>query len=189
MFKSRYVWSARDAVPTTVHFGVELQPAAQLAQNPAEKVSAEVLEVGRRIGVDLYQYLSSFASAVRTPSGEVSYPPRPLNFQMLSTMCNVPLHRVPGHTNAIQCARALAVAVQHQVPWRRAGLAQFHWLTLYFTFCSSACNMGSRVIAGQFLLLESRQRVPIWLPKPTHIQSLKAVGAAARGGLTVLIRM
>lgn len=70
VFKSRYVWSARDAVPTTVHFGVELQPAAQLAQNPAEKVSAEVLEVGRRIGVDLYQYLSSFASAVRTPSGE-----------------------------------------------------------------------------------------------------------------------
>lgn len=66
------MWSARDAVPTIVQFGVELQPAAQLAQTPAEKVSAEVLEVGRRIGVDLYQFLSSFASTVMTQSGEVS---------------------------------------------------------------------------------------------------------------------
>jgi len=38
VFKTRFVWSARDAVPTTVQFGVELQPASQLLQAPAEKV-------------------------------------------------------------------------------------------------------------------------------------------------------
>ena len=34
------------------------------AQTPAEKVSAEVLEAGRRIGHDLYSYIASFATAV-----------------------------------------------------------------------------------------------------------------------------
>merc|ERR1719198_2826820 len=50
VFKTRYVWSAADAVPTQVQFGVSLDQESQLAQTPAEKVSAEVLEVGRRIG-------------------------------------------------------------------------------------------------------------------------------------------
>ena len=67
------MWSARDAVPTTVQFGVELTQSAQLAQAPAEKASAEVLETGRRIGQDLYQYISSFATTVRTLDGA----PRP----------------------------------------------------------------------------------------------------------------
>eukprot|EP00327_Prymnesium_parvum_P041892 CAMPEP_0195639484 /NCGR_PEP_ID=MMETSP0815-20121206/25609_1 /TAXON_ID=97485 /ORGANISM="Prymnesium parvum, Strain Texoma1" /LENGTH=192 /DNA_ID=CAMNT_0040782027 /DNA_START=256 /DNA_END=834 /DNA_ORIENTATION=- len=71
VFKTRFVWSARDAVPTTVQFGVELQPASQLLQAPAEKVSVEVLEAGRRIGQDLYQYLASFAVTSMTPAGEV----------------------------------------------------------------------------------------------------------------------
>ena len=69
-YKTRYVWSARDAVPTVVQFGVEIQPVSQSAAVPPEKVSAEVLEAGRRIGQDLYQYVSSFASSVRTASGE-----------------------------------------------------------------------------------------------------------------------
>ena len=70
VFKTRFVWSARDAVPTVVEFGVELTQAATLALTPAEKVSAEVLEAGRRIGQDLYQYLSSFATSVSTLQGE-----------------------------------------------------------------------------------------------------------------------
>ena len=69
VFKTRYVWSAADAVPTTVQFGVSLEPEAALAQTPAEKVSAEVLEAGRRIGQDLYAYLASFATSV-TLDGE-----------------------------------------------------------------------------------------------------------------------
>jgi hypothetical protein len=72
VFKTRLVWSARDAVPTCVQFGVELQPMAQLAARPAEKVSAEVLEAGRRIGVNLYEYVSSFATPV--PGGNIQIP-------------------------------------------------------------------------------------------------------------------
>lgn len=64
VFKTRYVWSAADAVPTHVKFGVSLEPEAGLAQVAAERVSAEVLEAGRRIGQDLYNYLSSFAETV-----------------------------------------------------------------------------------------------------------------------------
>ena len=64
VFKTRYVWSTADAVPTHVQFGVVLEAEAQLAQTPAEKVSAEVLEAGRRIGQDLYSYLSSFATSI-----------------------------------------------------------------------------------------------------------------------------
>ena len=89
VFKTRYVWSARDAVPTAVQFGVELQHASQLAATPPEKVSAEVLEArphcrasdrrasppparathlsarsppqaARRIGQDLYDFAASF---------------------------------------------------------------------------------------------------------------------------------
>ena len=62
LFKLRYVWSARDAMPTHVQFGVQLvrQEALQ-ASPPAEKVSAEVLEAGRRIGADAYEYVTSFA--------------------------------------------------------------------------------------------------------------------------------
>jgi len=71
VFKTRFVWSARDAIPTTVQFGVELTQSSQLERAPAERVSAEVLEVGRRIGQDLYQYLSSFAAPMSTPNGEV----------------------------------------------------------------------------------------------------------------------
>mmetsp|Transcript_12076 Transcript_12076/g.27999 ORF Transcript_12076/g.27999 Transcript_12076/m.27999 type:complete len:185 (-) Transcript_12076:183-737(-) len=69
VFKTRLVWSARDAVPTCVQFGVELQPASQLAHVPAEKASVEVLEAGRRVGLDLYEYISSFASTVTTATG------------------------------------------------------------------------------------------------------------------------
>ena len=39
-------------------------PATALAQTPAERVSAEVLEVSRCIGQDMYSYVSSFASNV-----------------------------------------------------------------------------------------------------------------------------
>lgn len=59
-FKTRYVWSARDAVPTHVQFGVELRNVGELAATPAEKVSAEVLEAARRIGQDLYDFAASF---------------------------------------------------------------------------------------------------------------------------------
>lgn len=72
VFKTRLVWSARDAVPTCVQFGIELQPLAQLAARPAEKVSAEVLEAGRRIGVNLYEYVSSFANTVA--GGDIQVP-------------------------------------------------------------------------------------------------------------------
>jgi hypothetical protein len=64
LFKTRYVWTAGDAMPTTVQFGVSLEPTASLAALPAERVSAEVLEAGRRIGQDLYNYLTSFAVTV-----------------------------------------------------------------------------------------------------------------------------
>ena len=70
VFKTRYVWSAADAVPTHVQFGVSLEPESQLAQTPAERVSAEVLEAGRRIGQDLYSYMASFAQPMApTPFG------------------------------------------------------------------------------------------------------------------------
>ena len=62
VFKTRYVWSAADAMPTHVQFGVSLEPETALAQTPAERVSAEVLEAGRRIGQDLYSYCASFAT-------------------------------------------------------------------------------------------------------------------------------
>merc|ERR1719152_557444 len=62
VFKTRYVWSAADAVPTHVQFGVSLEAENQLAQTPAERVSAEVLEAGRRIGLDLYSFVASFAT-------------------------------------------------------------------------------------------------------------------------------
>jgi hypothetical protein len=64
VFKTRYVWSAADAVPTAVQFGVVMEQEASLAQSPAERVSAEVLEAARRIGQDLYTYLASFAVSV-----------------------------------------------------------------------------------------------------------------------------
>ena len=64
VFKTRYVWSAADAIPTCVQFGVSLEPETALASTPAERVSAEVLEAARRIGQDLYSYIASFASNV-----------------------------------------------------------------------------------------------------------------------------
>jgi hypothetical protein len=64
VFKTRWVWSADDAVPTIVQFGVSMEPEATAAQSPAERVSAEVLEAGRRIGRDLYSYVASFAQTV-----------------------------------------------------------------------------------------------------------------------------
>lgn len=64
VFKTRFVWSAADAVPTHVQFGVSLEQELSLAQTPAEKVSAEVLEAGRRIGQDLYSYVASFATSM-----------------------------------------------------------------------------------------------------------------------------
>ncbi|EOD25045.1 hypothetical protein EMIHUDRAFT_222639 [Emiliania huxleyi CCMP1516] len=70
VFKTRLVWTARDALPTCVQFGIELQPTAQLAARPAEMVSVEVLEAGRRIGKDLYEYVASFAA----PGGGVPPP-------------------------------------------------------------------------------------------------------------------
>jgi len=79
VFKTRLVWSARDAVPTCVQFGVELQPSEQLSQRPAERVSAEVLEAGRRIGIDLYEYVSSFAQTVTMPDGVTSAIQLPAN--------------------------------------------------------------------------------------------------------------
>ena len=39
----------------------KVEPEAQLAHTQAERVSAEVLEYGRRIGQDLYAFISSFA--------------------------------------------------------------------------------------------------------------------------------
>jgi len=76
IFKLAHVWSARDAVPTVVQFGVELQSEQNLQHTPPEKISAEVLEVGRRIGQDLFQYLSSFAVSVHTGDGEVIQLPK-----------------------------------------------------------------------------------------------------------------
>ena len=61
VFKSRYVWSAADAVPTHVQFGVSLEATSSLVHSPAERVSAEVLEAARRIGQDLYSFIASFA--------------------------------------------------------------------------------------------------------------------------------
>lgn len=40
--------------------------------SPPAQVSAEVLEAGRRIGVDLYEYISSFASPAA--AGEIRLP-------------------------------------------------------------------------------------------------------------------
>ena len=65
VFKTRYVWSAADAIPTHVQFGVSLEPESSLARVPPEKASSEVLEAGRRIGQDLYQFISSFAVPVQ----------------------------------------------------------------------------------------------------------------------------
>jgi len=65
VFKTRYVWSAADAVPTCVQFGVVLEQESTVAQTPAERVSAEVLEAGTRIGKDLYSFLASFAVNVQ----------------------------------------------------------------------------------------------------------------------------
>ena len=67
VFKTRYVWSAEDAVPTHVQLIVSLQPSATLP--PAEKASTEVIEVGRRIGQNLYTFLTSHAVEV---NGEIT---------------------------------------------------------------------------------------------------------------------
>ena len=72
VFKTVYVWSASDSVPTTVQFGVSLEAEATLGQTPAEKVSTETLEAGRRIGQDLYAYVASFATTVAVGGDEDS---------------------------------------------------------------------------------------------------------------------
>jgi len=72
IFKTRLVWSARERCPTSVQFGVELQPVTQLAARPAEKVTAEVIEAGRRIGVNLYEFCTSFACS--GPDGSMQVP-------------------------------------------------------------------------------------------------------------------
>ena len=64
VFKTRYVWSNSDAVPTHIQFGVSLESESSLAQQPAERVSAEVIAVATRIGKDLYDFCSSFATDV-----------------------------------------------------------------------------------------------------------------------------
>ena len=71
LFKLRYVWSARDAMPTHVQFGVQLVQQAQLhASPPAEKVSAEVLDIvgtgGDRFGT---VNVSTMASVVAAATG------------------------------------------------------------------------------------------------------------------------
>ena len=52
VFKTRYVWSARDAVPTMVQFGVELTQSAELAQAPAEKVRTAAAPDDHTHGMD-----------------------------------------------------------------------------------------------------------------------------------------
>ena len=60
-FRTSLIFSGRDAQLTTLMLGVEVQPEASLAQRPVERRKDELLEAGRRIGKDLYDYVSSFA--------------------------------------------------------------------------------------------------------------------------------
>ena len=64
VFKTRYVWSDRDAVPTTVQFGIVMEAQASLACMPAERVSSEVVAAAKSIGNDLHNFVSSFATPV-----------------------------------------------------------------------------------------------------------------------------
>ena len=61
VFKTRYVWNSSDSVPTHVQFGVSMESEDTLTQAPAERASADVLAVGRRIGQDIYSFISSFS--------------------------------------------------------------------------------------------------------------------------------
>jgi len=60
VFKPRYVWSSRDARPTTALVGLELAPAAQYSARPPEMASDEVTEVAKLIARDMVTYLASF---------------------------------------------------------------------------------------------------------------------------------
>ena len=66
VFKTRYVWSAADAVPTSVKIGVVSEHESTLAQRPPERVSndkgIEVVKIARSIGQDIYSFMSSFAT-------------------------------------------------------------------------------------------------------------------------------
>merc|ERR1712224_295497 len=66
VFKTRYVWSSADAVPTSVQIGVVSEHESTLAQRPPERVSndkgIEVVKIARSIGQDIYSFMSSFAT-------------------------------------------------------------------------------------------------------------------------------
>ena len=64
VLKPRFVWSAEDATPTTIQFGVALQTEASLSDDRVERASAEVIETAKRIGHDMYTYINSFAEEV-----------------------------------------------------------------------------------------------------------------------------
>lgn len=63
VFKPRYVWSERDAMPTVAQVGLELITRAELAARIPERASNEVLEVAQLIAADLVRYISSFDDA------------------------------------------------------------------------------------------------------------------------------
>jgi hypothetical protein len=60
LFKPRYVWSERDAIPTAAQIGVELLPLATLSMRVPEMASNEVVEVAKLIAADLVNYITSF---------------------------------------------------------------------------------------------------------------------------------
>mmetsp|Transcript_850 Transcript_850/g.2403 ORF Transcript_850/g.2403 Transcript_850/m.2403 type:complete len:171 (-) Transcript_850:175-687(-) len=60
IFKPRYVWSDRDAMPTAAQIGLEIGQRAMLEARQPEKASNEVVEVAKLIGGDLVRYVQSF---------------------------------------------------------------------------------------------------------------------------------
>lgn len=60
IFKPRYVWSSRDAIPTAAQIGIEVLPLTTLAMRVPEMASNEVVEVAKLIAGDLFKFVRSF---------------------------------------------------------------------------------------------------------------------------------
>ena len=99
VLKPRFVWSAEDATPTAIQFGVSLQSQASLSQTNAERVSAEVIETAKRIGHDMYTYISSFAEEVQSMDG--------------------PKLQVPAHVYETWLTRFIDKCSRHGLDWLR----------------------------------------------------------------------
>lgn len=69
------------------------------------QVSAEVLEVGRRIGLDLYEYVSSFATNVSIPGSNI------LQIQMPSNVLERCAHA------PVECSRVESIEREWSRDW------------------------------------------------------------------------